>query len=357
MTTALHNPHSVVPRFRSASAGVAGLLATAAVLAGGCRNTIADDGPPITVGGGTGGDDGGPATVGGTVDDGADTGGFDDSSWEGTAFVGEVHGLVFFTFSAGHALRANDVLGIVGGYRTSEVGWDEEDLYSSVVYFLPFEAAPASPDGTSFEAEPAGFAYGDEADWISAGNGLVLRRTDMQGSATACLQNFDVDVDGTPATYPVYATGNAGHDLCDADPTIWEGNVGYDVLLFGGETFDDNELIERVLTPPALEVLTPNFNALGEVVSAGAGIDFTWEPGDSDTRIVFRIIDSAGGVLSAHAADDGSFRIEPGDLAMLQPGSIDVLMVRQRSDRMLFTDGGLLVVSQYERWGFFELEA
>ncbi|MBL4685021.1 MAG: hypothetical protein JKY37_10555 [Nannocystaceae bacterium] len=361
----VHIPHPVVRRFLDALCGPASLAtATLLTFAPGCRNDVgSDDGPPLTVGqptGDDGGDDGADnsmptsaGTVGGTADDG---GGFDDSSWEGTAFTGEIHGMLQFTFSPAHALRADDVVGIVGGFRSAESSWSVEDFYSPVVYFLPFPNVPAAADTTSFDMMLPEFDYGDAADWVTAGNGMVLRRTDLMGSVTACLQDFEVNGDNG-GTFPIYTTGKAGTKLCYADPSAWESGIPYDVLLFGGAAFGDNELIERVTTPPMLEIESPNLAVVGELVTAGDGLTFTWGASEVESRIVFRIVDQSGAVLSAHAADDGDFSFSAADLTMLQPGPIDILVARERVDRMLFTDGGLTVVSRYERWGFFELEA
>jgi len=320
--------------------GVAVLLAATGCGGGGDQGT---SGPPITDG--TGGGNGGADTST------PDPSGFDDSDWEGTAFEGEIHGLLQFTFSPGHALRADDEVGLVGGYRTSEVSWDIEDLYSPVVYGLPFPAAPTVVDSTAVDAMLE-FDYGSTDDWVTAGNGMRVRHPENGGTITACRREIST-VEAGP--FPIYATGAGIEAQCNPDATLWEPGIEYDLVLFGGDAFGDNELLTRVATPPVLEVTSPDLAALDAVISAGSDLSFAWNASTVESRITIRIIDDVGGVVSAHAADDGEFSIPAGDLAMLAPGPIDIVIARERVDRMLFTDGGISVVSRFERWGFFQL--
>ena len=43
------------------------------------------------------------------------------------------------------------------------------------------------------------------------------------------------------------------------------------------------------------------------------------------------------------------------ELGALTPGPVDLLVARERTDRVQFTDGGLTVLSRFERWGFLDL--
>lgn len=332
------------------------VLATTALVIGCQRDpTIIGEGGPGPDGTpGDGADDNGD-TAADTMGDDADGGTLDDGGWAGTAFTGELHGLLQVTFSPAHPLRSADALGMSGGYRTAEASWAAEDFYSPIFYLLPFPNAPAAVDSVAYDMALTAFDFGGEADWVAAGNGMILRRSDEMGSVVACRQDYVVDTEGSAGTFPIYATGSSGDPQCIAEPSVWAAETEFDVLLFGGQAFGTNELLGRVTTPPDLEVTSPDLATLDQVIPASSDLAFAWNASGVDTRIVIRIVDQAGAVLSAHAMDDGAFTISAADLSMLQPGAIDVIVARERSDRMLFTDGGLTVVSRYERWGFFEL--
>lgn len=339
-----------------ASRGPVGPVAIALALLGCARGDPSDTGPVTVAPGGDDdrGDDG-DGMVTGESDDGA--GSFDDSNWEGTAFEGSIHAMLQFTYSPAHALRGDDVVGIAGGYRTAEASWAVEDFYSPTQYLLAFPDAPSAPDSTAVDAMLPAFDYGVPGDWIEAGNGMLLTRSDGMGSVTGCLRNIDiVDADGTTSV-PIYVSGKVGDNQCSGHASVWEPSTLFDVVLYGGDAFGDNTLSERVMTPPALEVTSPNLDMVRATIPAGSPLSFAWDASEVDTRVVIRVVDSAGAVISAHAIDDGSFAIPAADLQMLQPGPIDLVIARERSDRMLFSDGGITVVSRYERWGFFELEA
>ena len=162
------------------------------------------------------------------------------------------------------------------------------------------------------------------------------------------------DIIGTSAllewkemTYPPGTANSWRPGINDRDGTL---------VLFGGELYADHQLLARVTTPPALELSSPNFMATGVVINAADGLALSWNASEADTRIIIHVIDSVGAVLSAHAADDGAYTISGGDLSMLFPGTIDVIVAREREDRMLFSEGGITVKTRHEQWGFFELQ-
>lgn len=279
----------------------------------------------------------------------------DDDDWGGTAFVGDIHGLMTFTFSEGNPLQANDAVGIAGGFRTALASWSVDEVYSPLVYLLAFPDPPAIPDTTQVDASLPAFDFGSNGDWITAGDGFRLRRNDGMGFVDACLKDYVVPGDGT--TYPVYVTGDGAGAACGTpNAAAYAPETDYDVVLYGGEAFASEDLFARVTTPPALEVQSPALDTLDAEVSASSDLTFTWTPSMGDTRIVIRIVDSLGAVVSAHALDDGSFAIPASDLANLTTGPIDVVIARERSDRMLFSAGGLTVVSRHERWGYLDLQ-
>ncbi len=271
--------------------------------------------------------------------------------WDGTAYLGEVRGLLTLTFTPAHALRDEDVVGMAGGYRTSEVGWaDALDLYSPVAYQLAFPPPPSDAD-TIVPAEPVPvFDWGSTGDWMQAGLGMKLRQGEGEPELLACL---------LPAgSFPLYRTSAAmGVPAeCQPDPTAWAAASGYDVVLYGGELFEDNVLLDRITTPPALAVTAPDLAVFGAQISARDDLTVSWETADDpDTRIIIRVVDGDTNVITAHATDDGEFTIPAAELSALTTGPIDLLIARERTDRVQFTDGGLTVLGRYERWGFFDL--
>ena len=82
----------------------------------------------------------------------------------------------------------------------------------------------------------------------------------------------------------------------------------------------------------------------------------TWEPGDDpEARIIIRVVDTDTNVITVNAVDDGDFTIPAAELAALTVGPMDLVIARERTDRVQFTAGGLTVLGRYERWGFFDL--
>lgn len=270
--------------------------------------------------------------------------------WEGTAYTGDLRGLLTVTFTPSHALSTQDTVGMAGGYRTAEVGWgDAEDLYSPIAYQLALPTPPASPD-TLLPAEPVPvYDWGDEDDWRQAGNGMRLQRAG-EPDLLACLV-FNGE-------FPLYRTSNAMGVAteCNPDPADWSPAAQYDVVLYGGELFEDNELSQFITTPPALEVTAPDLSALNAGVAADQDLSVAWEDGgDPETRVIIRVIDGNGNAITVHAADDGAYTIPAAELGALVLGPIDLSIARERTDRIQFSDGGLTVLSRYERWGFFDL--
>jgi hypothetical protein len=319
----------------------------------GCR----DDDPPIDDAPMASGfvQESGEATADETADPDTSAGPAESGEpWGGTAYSGDILGILTVTFTPAHALVDHDVVGLAGGYRTAEVGWDGTlDLYSPVAYQLAFPAPPEQADTLVSAAPLPVFDWGDDEDWLIAGNGMKLRQGEGGPELLACLLAA-----GTLGQYPVYRSSAAMGVPAECSPmaTGWSAATEYDVVLYGGELFEDNVLLERVTTPPALVVTAPDLTAFDAPLAADADLILTWEAGDDpEARIVIRVVDADTNVISVHAADDGDFTIPAAELGALTPGPIDLLVARERTDRVQFTDGGLTVLGRFERWGFFDL--
>jgi hypothetical protein len=274
--------------------------------------------------------------------------------WDGTAYVGEIVGVLTVTFTPAHALVDHDVVGLAGAYRNAEVGWDGTvDLYSPIAYLLAFPAPPDDLD-TLVPAQPVPvFDWGDEDDWLTAGNGMKLRQGEGGPELLACLI-----ATGNQGQYPVYRSSAAMGvpAACNPTATAWSGATDYDVVLYGGDLFVDNVLLERVTTPPDLVVTTPDLAAFEAPLPADEDLVVAWEPGDDpDARVVIRVVDADTNVITVSAADDGEFTIPAAELGALTLGPLDLVVARERTDRVQFTDGGLTVLTRFERWGFFDL--
>jgi hypothetical protein len=308
-------------------------------------------------GGVTMGDDDGDGSTAAPVDSTADdTASDDDAPWGGTAYDGELLAIVTFVYSAPNAVRDEPLVGIAGGYRTVELGFSGiEDLWSPLAYSLPFPPLPDDADTLSADGPLGTFDWGEPEDWLKAGNGMKLRLGEDGPAATACLVAYFPTVE-LPDGYPLYRSTETGDPACAPDPEAFQPGASYDVVLYGGGVFEDNVLLERVTTPAALEVSAPDLDTYDLPVDSDAPLSFQWTAGDDpDARIEIRLVDTDGNLLSVHAADDGEYSIPAAELSALSPGPLDVLVARERTDRVQFTDGGVTVTSRYERWGFFDL--
>ena len=279
--------------------------------------------------------------------DSADSG----DPWGGTAFEGEIRAVLTLTFTPQHPLTDGDQVGMAGGYRIAEVGWiGNEDLYSPVAYQLALPPPPEAAD-TLLPAEPVPvFDWGDDEDWLLAGNGMKVRAGEDGPELLACLL--------TSGDYPLYRTSTAmGVPAeCAPDPANWSPSTEYDVVLYGGELFDDNVLLDRITTPAALSVTAPDLSVFNAGVPQDQDLAIAWSAGDDpDARIIIRVIDDNDNVITVHAADDGDYVIPAAELGALVTGPLDLSITRERTDRVQFTDGGLTVLSRTEHWGFFDL--
>lgn len=279
---------------------------------------------------------------------------FNDVPFSDTDYVGEIVGILTVTATPANALVDHDVVGLAGAYRSAEVGWgDTLDLYSPVAYLLAFPTPPDEPD-TLVPAQPVPvFEWGDEDDWLVAGNAIELRPSAGGPDLLACLLAA-----GNQGQYPVYRSSAAmGVSAACAPPAAaWSGASAYDVVLYGGDLFEDNHLAERVTTPPDLVITAPDLATLDAPLPADEDLSIAWEPGDDpDARIVIRVVDADTNVITVTAADDGEFTIPAAELGALTPGPLDLVVARERTDRVQFTAGGITVLTRSEQWGFFDL--
>lgn len=283
----------------------------------------------------------------------ADTGPAPDSGdpWMGTEFVGDISAVLTVTYTPMHAYSNTDAVGLAGGYRTAEAGWDgSEDLYSPMAYLLALPTPPEAAD-TLLPAEPLpAFDWLEPEDWFQAGNGMKLRAGEGGPELLGCL---------VPAgEYPVYRTSAAMGVAaeCNPDPTAWTPQTVYDVVLYGGDLFVDNILPERVTSPSEFTVSAPDLSIAEVPVDSTQDLSIAWDASDDpETRIIIRVIDADANVITVHAADDGDYTIPAAELAALTLGPMDLIITRERTDLVQFTNGGLTVLGRYERWGFFDL--
>lgn len=274
--------------------------------------------------------------------------------WDGTAYVGEIIGILTVTFTPANAHVDHDVVGLAGAYRNAEVGWDDTlDLYSPLAYLLAFPPPPDDLDTLVPAAPVPVFDWGDDEDWLAAGNGMKLRQSGGGPQLLACLLAA-----GNQGQYPVYrssaAMGVAA--ACNPEASAWSSATTYDVVAYGGDLFEDNTLPDRVTTPPELVVTAPDLGGFEAPLAADEDLVITWEAGDDpDARIVIRVVDADTNVITVTADDDGEFSIPAAELGALTLGPLDLLVARERTDRVQLTAGGLTVLTRFERWGFFDL--
>lgn len=281
--------------------------------------------------------------------------------WNGTGFEGDLRLVLGFSYTAPSSLVADPQVGIAAGYRLAEIGWPGvEDVYSPIVYQYAFPPAPEE-DSTSQEGPVPAFEWGFEEDYVAAGPAIRLRRGFDGPSIVACQVNLFATM-SDPDGFPLYQTHSAEGELCEADAEAWEPEAVYDLELLGGDTFTTNYLYERITTPPSLEDLAVsqdgndiNLDQLGAQVDSTLDIAFSWNGSGGDTRVLIRLIDGDNNLVAAHAADDGDYTIAAEDLESLNSGTLDLLVTRERTDEYPFTEGGLMAVTRFERWGFLEI--
>jgi len=276
-------------------------------------------------------------TTGGSETTGAGT--TDDTTG---GVVGRAHGLLNFTYYPETAAGLPAELGMAGAWRTEPFTTDDFFAVQAWGMHLP----PPPVDGNALEnnAIPAPYEWGKADTWVTGGNALKLRNGGDE--SLACLVMVQ-------DTFPVYFSDDAEFfdPLCAPDPARWVAETDYDVIAFGGEGQGDAILPAAVSTPPALAVTAPDVGTSLFVVDRADGLKIDWEAnGGQPNRVVIRIIDTFGQMLTAHAVDDGSYTIPSSELTKLQPGPATLTIAREQLFDLGLPEGDLRVVLRYEVW-------
>ncbi|RMH00114.1 MAG: hypothetical protein D6705_01435 [Deltaproteobacteria bacterium] len=309
---------------------------------------------------GCGDDGGGDATDGGTT--ASSTAGTDTSATDagtaGTATTaatgtttggGEVGGLLTVTYYLPDAVETEPALGMAGGLRMGGIT-GIRDFYAVVAFQLTFPTAPSDPDTIEDNEIPVPFSWGQPTDWVAAGNGIKLESGDT--SALACLLYVDDD-------FPVYVAESSDllDPACAPDPAAFLPETAYDLVVYGGDAFEDARIEGLVSTPPTIEVTGPDLSTYDLPVDTSTDLEITWTPGDGADRIVIRVWDQFGRMLTAHAADDGSFTLPADRLGGLTEGPGYLTVARERETTVPLPVGSLDVVTRTEVWGYVDLFA
>lgn len=324
----------------------------------------------IAASGFTGSADAGPGDAGSADDDaGASSkgGGTEGDSGGGSGYdtlgEGDLRGILTFTLYPADAQTGQDILGMAGAWRHADDGVDGlDDFFALYALETNFPGPPTEVDTLEHNDIPAGFQWGAPGDWLLAGNGMKLVRDETE--ALACLLYLGDPPtlelpDGTQVSnYPVYASTYSELQPagCAPDPSTWLPDASYDIVLYGGDVFDTNALVDQVHTPPAFDVTAPDIAEFQLPVDRASDLEITWTgQGNPDNRIVIRVWDVFGRMFTIHAADDGSYTIPADDLGRLDVGPATLTVARENVEDVPFTDGTVRVVSRYEHWGYLDL--
>lgn len=293
-----------------------------------------------------------------------DTSGGSDPGYD-TLGEGDLRGTLSFTFFAADAANPDPLLGMAGAWRTADDDLEGvEDFFGVFGLGTQWPAPPTEIDALAQNDVPGTFEWGGPTQWLLGGNGMKLRRGDAE--ATACLLFYggSAEVEFPPSSgtmvpnYPLYAATTSANqpDGCAPDPSTWEPDAEYDIVLYGGDLFETNSLAGQVHTPDALEVTSPDLVTFGTQVAIDQDLDVAWTgEGGEDTRLVIRVFDMFGRMFTVNAADDGSYTIPANELAALTAGPATIIVSRERPEEVLFTDGTVRVLSRYAQWGYIEL--
>ncbi|WP_434423773.1 hypothetical protein [Nannocystis pusilla] len=268
--------------------------------------------------------------------------GSSDSTSDSGVVVGEAKGLLNFTFYPETAGGLPAELGMAGAWRTEQFSTD--DFFAVQAWGMHLPPPPDEANTIVNNSIPAPYDWGKDKTWVTGGNALKLRGE--AGESLACLLLVQ-------DTFPVYLSDDAEFfdPLCAPDPARWVAGAEYDLIAFGGEGKDDIVLPAAVTAPPALTVTAPDVGVSLFELDRAEGLELTWESnGGQPNRVVIRLIDTYGQMLTAHAVDDGSFTIPSAELSQLAPGPATLTIAREQSFDLGLPDGDLRVVLRYEVW-------
>ncbi len=278
---------------------------------------------------------------------------------------GPLRGLLSFTLYAADAATGEDILGMAGAWRNEGDELDGvEDFFGVYGLDVQFPAPPSDEDTLEHNAIPAAFEWGGPTQWVLAGTAMKLRLPDAE--ALACLLYFGgtAEVEFPPSSgtlvpnYPLYAAtpSNNQPEGCAPDPSTWQEDTEYDIVLYGGDAFDTNSLVGQVHTPPSFELTAPDIDTFQLQVPADEDLELSWSgEGNDGNRMVVRVFDMFGRMFTVHAADDGSFTIPADDLSMLTAGPATLTVARENLEMVPFTDGTVQVLTRYEQWAYIDL--
>lgn len=260
--------------------------------------------------------------------------------------VGPNFGLLTFTFYPADASGSPEQLGMAGAWRTTPFTTD--DFFAARALSLFFPLAPADADALELH-DPLTYEWGKADTWLMLGNGVRLRHPD--GDALACLQVLD-------ETYPVYLSDDAAFfdPGCAPDPSHWQPGTDYDLVVYGGDDYDDAQAGDAVRTPTALTVTAPDPGHFDFPLEQAKDLALTWTAdGGPDDRIVIRVWDQFGKQLAVHAADDGSYTVPAAELAKLSVGPATITVAREHISTIDLLAGSLRVVARHELWLYPDL--
>lgn len=322
----------------------------------------------LATGNATGGSSGVTET-GTATDAGTESSSDTQGSGYDTLGEGDVRGILTFTLYPADAITNEDIVGMAGAYRDIADNPDHDfstidDFFALWGLSTAFPPPPAEEDGLQHDGLLPDFDWGAPTDWLLAGNAMKLRLPDSAAHACLLYRGGSPQVAFPPGSdmmvpnYPIYASSYSSlqPEGCSPEAATWLPDTEYDLVLYGGELFEDNSLTGQVHTPPVFEITAPNFDEYQRPVDSMVDLEIAWSgEGNPDNRIVIRVWDMFGRTFSIHADDDGSYVIPAADLQMLELGPITVTVARENIENVPFTDGVVKVTTRYEVWGYFDL--
>lgn len=263
-----------------------------------------------------------------------------DSTTDGPS--GRAYGLLNFTYYPETAWGSPAELGMAGAWRTEPLTTD--DFYAVQAWGMHLPPPPAEANAVENNAIPAPYEWGKADTWVTGGNALKLRRDGEE--SLACLTLVQ-------GTFPVYVSDDAEFfdPLCAPDPARWISGASYDLVAFGGDAQDDVIMPDAAKAPPALTVTAPDISTSLFTVDRAESLKIDWEAnGGQPNRVVIRLIDTFGQMLTVHAVDDGSFTIPSSALSGLTTGPAILTIAREQLFDLDLPHGDLRVVIRYEVW-------
>ena len=282
---------------------------------------------------------------------------------------GDMRGILTFALYPADPVTNEDLVGMAGAWRNVDDELTEvDDFFALQGLDTAFPLPPTDADTLEQNGLLVAFDWGAPGDWLLAGNAMKLRVTgdteDTQPQACLMYRGGEPTIEIPPQSgnfvpnYPVYAATNSTlqPEGCAPDPATWLEDTEYDIVLYGGDLFEDNSLAGQVHTPPGFEVISPDISVFQEPVDSTNDLTITWTSnGSPDDRVIIRGWDMFGRMFTANAADDGQYTISASDLQELDLGPMTLTIARENIEEVPFTDGLVKVVTRYERWGYLDL--